>query len=280
MFARSFGWRTASALGAAAAVLALAVPASASTGTTEISPEQAGYTATGAQFRSVTASVFLRNPAQYAGEVASFGDSVQLWSSGLVAVLGATASTSGSEYVPYVKIFDASSHQLVASDPAASWCDEDDNCLPAIGTFAAGDTVLFTVTYDPKAGFLNFSAIDRTYPDWGLVAGYTTGPGESFTQARIGTEFGPDPWTAPSSYKPPVNPAKIAVYTGVQLTSSSGHTATLSSWWVHHKLLANTGQQSGSDWVAVPTSLSSGGASFQTWFVPRSEQGLDQPVRP
>ena len=81
----SMRWRVASALltagVAAAAVLALAVPAGASTGATEISPEQAGYTATGAQFQGVDADVYLRNPAQYAGEVANFGHSVQLWSS-------------------------------------------------------------------------------------------------------------------------------------------------------------------------------------------------------
>jgi len=66
----SLRWRAPSALiaagAAAAAVLALTVPAGAVTGTAEISPEQAGYTATGAQFSYVAASVYLRNPAQYA----------------------------------------------------------------------------------------------------------------------------------------------------------------------------------------------------------------------
>ena len=35
---------------------------------------------------------------------------------------------------------------------------------------------------------------------------------------------------------------------------------------------ANTGQQSGSDWVAVPHNLITGGHDFQTWFVPKSGQ--------
>ena len=74
--------------------------AGASTGTAEISPEQAGYTATGAQFKYVDGLVYLRNPGQYASEVASFGDSVQLWSAGLVVTLGVTASTSGSGLHP------------------------------------------------------------------------------------------------------------------------------------------------------------------------------------
>jgi hypothetical protein len=81
---------------AAVAVLGLAVPAGASTGTSEISPEQVGYTATGAQFKGVNAAVFLRQPQQYAGQVASYGHSVQLWSSSLVVTVGLTASTSSS----------------------------------------------------------------------------------------------------------------------------------------------------------------------------------------
>jgi hypothetical protein len=59
----------------------------------------------------------------------------------------------------------------------------------------------------------------------------------------------------------------------VDLTGYSGHTASLSSWWVHHQLLANTGQQSGRDRVASPGGLHAGGASFQTAFVPQSAQG-------
>jgi hypothetical protein len=47
----------------------------------------------------------LRQPGQYAGQVASFGHSVQLWSSGLVVTLGVTASTSGGGfYTTYATI--------------------------------------------------------------------------------------------------------------------------------------------------------------------------------
>jgi hypothetical protein len=73
---------------------------------------------------------------------------------------------------------------------------------------------------------------------------------------------------------------RIATYNHVDLTSYSGHEATLWSWWVHHKLLASTGQQSGRDWAAVPTGLSNGGASFPTWLVPQSAQGSAQPLLP
>lgn len=112
----------------------------------------------------ISARVFLRQPTQYASEVASFGHSVQLWTSGLVVTIGVTASTSSSA--------------------------------------------------------------------------------------------------------------------NVALTTHSGHRTTLWSWWVPHQLVANTGQQSGSDWVAVPAGLSSGGASFQTFFVPQSAQSSPRQSRP
>jgi hypothetical protein len=278
----SLRWRAASVLitagAAAAAVLGLAVPAGASTGTAQISPEQAGYTATGAQFKNVHTAVYLRQPSFYAGQVASFGHSVQLWSSGLVATVGLRASTSGSGYTPYAEVFDRSGHQLLASDPGAQWCDEDSfGCITTIGTFGSDEYVDIEISYDPARGFVHFGASDL-YGKLYMLASYQVGTGVSFTQARVGTEFGSTPWDASYSYTPPAQYTKIAAYGNVGLTTYSGHTSTLWSWWTHHKLLANTGQQSGSDWVAIPTDLTSGGASFQTWFVPQSAQSPNQPV--
>ena len=54
----------------------------------------------------------------------------------------------------------------------------------------------------------------------------------------------------------------MATYNSLSLTSYSGHTASLWSWWVHHKLFA---VKPGSDWVAAPTNLYNGGMSFRTW---------------
>jgi hypothetical protein len=103
---------------------------------------------------------------------------------------------------------------------------------------------------------------------------------QAFSQARVGTDFGSSPWDASYAHTPPARSLKVAVYTDVNLTSYSGHTASLWSWWVHRKLLANTGQQSGSDWVAVPSGLANGGSSFQTFFVPQSAQSSRQPAAP
>lgn len=127
------------------------------------------------------------------------------------------------------------------------------------------------------------------------VAGASTGPAEispeqagytvtglSFTQARIGTDFGTSPWDGSYSHAPPAKSVKVAAFSNATLITYSGHTSSLVSWWVHHPLLANTGQQSDSDWVAVPTGLSSSGSgsNFSTYFVPQSGQGPNQPARP
>ncbi len=260
-------WRAASALiavgAAVAAVLAMAVPAGASTGTTEISAEQAGYTATGAQFRNVTASVFLRNPEQYASEAGSYSHSVQLWSSDLVLVLGVSSSTSSTAgFVPAAIVYNRSTHAVIANTPGTA-------------NFPAGDTVTERIHYNTTSGVTTFTASD---PAGASFTATYTAAGQSFGQARIGTEFGTDPWTAPVSYVPPANFTKIAVYNDVRLTTYSGHNSTLDSWWVHHQLLANTEAQSGSDWVAIPSNLYNSGASFQTAFVPASAQGPNQPV--
>lgn len=185
---------------AAVAVLAPAVPAVASSGPRYASAEQAGYAATGAQFRDVQASVYLRNPVQYAGEAGQYSDSVQLWSAHWVAVAGLSASTSGPGYTPYAEVFDTSSHQLVVSDPDAWWCIDFDQCGSTIGSYSTGDNVMLSVDYAPDTGHLTFVA-DDTGPDGfdtgHLLASYTINTGESFSQARAG------PSSAPTRGPPP-----------------------------------------------------------------------------
>jgi hypothetical protein len=276
MSVRSMRWRAAPALitaGVAAAMLVLAGPAGAVTGTAEISPEQAGYTATGAQFKTVTASVYLRQPGQYSGEVASFSHSVQLWSSGLVVTLEAQATAAG--YLAYTHIYDRSTHAEIPF-PAGQWCNPSGGCGPDPVPWPFGSTLTLRISYSPADGHLIMTENDSGSRF--IASGAATE--QSFTEARVGTEFGSSPWDGSYSYTPPAQYTKVAAYTGVALTSYSGHTATLWSWWTHHKLLANTEQQSGSDWVAIPTDLTNGGANFQTWFVPQSAQGRVQPTLP
>jgi hypothetical protein len=261
----------------AAAVLAGPGVAGASTGTAEISPEQAGYTATGAQFKHVDAVVYLRNPGQYASEVARFGDSVQLWSASLVVTLGVTASTSGPGYTQYATVYDRSTHAVIASNPNAEFCDSNQNeCNLPPRPFDAGTQLSLSIEYSPADGSLQMIEVSSGFS---FVSSYTA-TGQSFTQARIGTDFGSSPWDRSYSHTPPADQVKVAAYSSAHLITYSGHTSSLWSWWVHHPLLANTGQQPGSGWVAVPTRLSSFGSSFSTYFVPRSGPGPNPPGRP
>jgi hypothetical protein len=262
----------------ATVVLAGSGVAGASTGPAEISPEQAGYTATGAQFDLVDALVYLRKPGQYASEVASVADSVQLWSAGLVVTFGVRASTSGSGYTQYATIYDRRTHTVIASNPNAEFCDEnEDVCNLPPRPFDPGTELGMLIKYSPADGSLQMTEVFSG--GFSFVSSYTV-TGQSFTQARIGTEFGTSPWDGSYSHTPPARPVKVAAFSNAQLFTYSGHTSSLWSWWVHHPLLANTGQQSGSDWAAVPGSLSSFGSSFSTYFVPQSGQSRSQPVRP
>jgi len=264
-----------------AASLTMAGMASASTGTAQISPEEAGYSATGAQFKDVSASVYLRNPEQYAGVVAGYGHSVQLWSAGQVMVLGVSDTTAAGSaaagFSPAVAVFDRSTHSLVASSTGgtigAQWCPAGGACQPATsgGSFPTGTTVTERAHYNAAAGEVNFTATDTAGDRF--TATCPVGSGQSFTQARIGTEFGTDPWTAPA-FTPPANWAKVGVFDNARLVTYSGHAGTLTSWWVTHALEANTEAQSVTgDWVSVPSNLASNGASFATFFVPVSGQG-------
>ncbi len=273
-------------LAAAASLAALvppvvSVPAGAQPATTASYPAWSTatrYTASGARFRHISASVYLRNPTQYAGEVASFGHSVQLWSSGLVITAGLTASTAGSAYTPYATVYDRSTHQVIAANPNAQYCEPSGDCSFDPRTFSSGSGWTLTINYLPEEGEVAmFEFADHHL--YAFTSSYAL-TAQSFSQARVGTEFGSSPWDASYPHMTPASSVRIATYHHVDLTSNSGHEATLWSWWVHHKLLANTGQQSGSDWVAVPADLSNGGASFQTWFVPQSAQGPAQPVLP
>lgn len=266
----SLRWRLALVVvvAAAAAVVALAVPAGASTGSGWISPEQAGYVATGARFRDIHAHVYLRNLTQYAGMARSFGHSVQLWSSSVVVTVGVKASTSGKSYAPYATIYDRSTHQVIASNPNADRCVPYE-CHPGTGApFPVGRDLYLVISY--LAGGEVGMAVGIPIPGSGgytidVGFSYLVGP-QSFTQARVGTEFGSSPWDASYKYTPPAISVKVAAYNNVKLTTYSGRESGLRSWWVHHKLLANTGQER----VAVPHSLYKGGASFQTWFVPEA----------
>lgn len=257
---------------AAAAVLALAAPAGAVTGATQTSREQAGFIATGTQFKAVRADIYLRDPRPYADMVARYGHSIQLWSPDRVVSLNFTASTSGEYFTPSVTIYSRSTHQVIASNPNAQHrYYRDPTWYPGVGGpwhfDHPGYWTSLSIGYSPATGHLKMTVEPGPSLQAEIRWSYDLS-GQSFTQARIGTEFGRSPFDASYSYTPPVSSVAIARYSHVGLTSYSGHTATLqSSWWVSNKMIA---KPSGRAQVAGPGNRYDGGATFRTFFTPKS----------
>ena len=169
--------------------------------------------ATGAQFKTITAHVYLRNPAQYAGMAASYGHSVQLWSSGLVVTVGVTASTSGTAYTPYATIYDRTTRQVIASNPNVHWCDSRDKCGENIGDpFPAGTDLFLEIEYHHFSPTNSSVAMEAFFaPPHSRYYTHRVhfGSGvsqQSLTQARVGTDFGRSPWDASYPTRRPLRP--------------------------------------------------------------------------
>jgi len=257
---------------AAAAVLARAVPAGGSTGARQTSPEQAGYTANHAQFKEIDGNIYLRDPRPYAGMVARYGHNIQLWSADRVVSLNLHRQHLRRVLHSLGHHLQRTTHQVIASDPNAEHRGyRVEEWSPGVGGTWHWDNPNYwtslSISYSPATGHLKMTV--EPGPDLqGEIRWSYNLPRQSFTKARIGTNFGTSPWDTAYTYAPPAKPVKSAVYTGIRLTSYSGHKDDLSSWWMHHKLLALADR----NLVAFPDNLAGGGASFHTWFAPKSAQ--------
>jgi hypothetical protein len=272
--------RAASLAGAAAlAVTGLVGMASAATGASTATGartvttaaavptvEQAGYTATGAQFQSVQTSVYLRKPAQYASEISGYGLSVQLWSASRLLILGVSDTTASSPFSPAVAVFNPATKALICSTAGsgAQQCPGTPvNWTNGSVSYPAGHTVTLQASYSKSLGTVHFVVRDVTAA---TSSGFTydVGTGVSFNQARAGAEFGATPWSAPA-YNPPSSAVKLAAFTGSQLITYSGHQGTLVSWWETSPVIM-TGP--GSVVEAAPGALDSTGANFSVYLEP------------
>lgn len=218
----------------------------------------AGYVATGAQFRRVTETAYLRNPAQYASITDGIGFGVTLQSAAWQIDIGVSdTTTSGTIYSPGVDEYQNGTLKPGAPDYAAQWCPAGGACQPAAdgGGFAVGDTVTETVTYSQSSGVVNYSAHDAA---GNLFTGQFRVGAVSFTQADVGAGFG--------SFTAPPSAAKLVAFSKVALTTYSGKTTGLSSWWSHAKELATSDGTSTGAVQAAPTDLGTGGSSFSVNF--------------
>lgn len=253
--------------------LAAALPAGAVTGPTVASVQQAGFAATGAQFRYVQSSFMLPNAANFVSEIGGFGLSVHLWSAHSVVVLGVSNSTVDGNYNAAVAVFNPVTKTTVCSTAgsgtglcAGTPTDWTDGSV----SFAPGDFLTEAVFYNRAAGTTTFSVTDESS---GQSLAYTrhAGTGISWNQARVGAEFGCTPWAGcpgPVPYTAPANSTRLASFSGIRLTTYSGHRSGLSSWWTHSKIeWTRNGLLSGAV-NAKATNLSSSGTVFSVNLQP------------
>jgi hypothetical protein len=97
---------------------------------------------------------------------------------------------------------------VIASNPNPQhWFGVPEHIYPGLGPpLPFNKWGILTLSYDPATGGLRMRASYATVADedFTVDCSYTVSP-QSFTQARVGTEFGSSQWDATYSHTPPAN---------------------------------------------------------------------------
>jgi hypothetical protein len=237
----------------------------AAAGANAYTPEEAGYTVSGGRFRFVAGNTVLPDASKFAANVGSFGDSVQLVSSGFYAVLGISTCTTTTcaaggtpatdAYNGAFAVFNPSTHALIASNGAS----------PAM---AVGDAVSLALFYSVSQGNLQYTITDTT-AHTSFSGVYHTGAGLSFGSPRVGTEFAADPFSQPPAYNAPVAATGIAAFTGVTFTNYASQRGSITgTHWTSHKLIWTRNGLSTGAVNAMPSSPGSSGTAFSNSLEP------------
>jgi hypothetical protein len=247
--------RLAVALGAAAAaVTMLAGNAAASTGPAYFSPDQAGYTATGAYFKVVEVNAWLPDASRFSRELGRLGFSLEMLTPARVMDLSVYACTDASckpggrpvtnRYRLAFKVYNRSTHALICSTAAAS-CPG----VPRSWNNAR-------LSPGRQAGLLLF---------------YDPGNGD-VEAARIGVELGSTPWST-IPFRAPARETRLAS-SGVpagppyeaEFATYKEHTSCLNSWWTRHQLEMTSSGRPGPAVEARPQGLSNLGCDFGVYL--------------
>ena len=228
-------------IAALASVAFVAGTAGASTGAATATKEQAGYQVTGAQFAGIHGTVYLRNASQYAGSIAGLGQSVQLWGGGKVYVFGISNSTVSGPWSPAFAVFDSTTHALLCSTANATCPDVPASWTSGTANVATGQYIRISAFYSKATGQINVTVAPASS---GLTTSYSyhAGTGISFKEARIGTEFGADPWSAPA-FTAPASRLKTASFASAGIVNYLGKSHPLTGYWLTSPL-AMTGSGS------------------------------------
>ena len=159
--------------------------------------------------------------------VGALGQSVQLWGGGRVYVLGVSdTSTKSTAWSPAVAVFNNATHALVDTGSFGT------------ASYPVGHTVHESIYYNMTTGDLSFTVQDITSSMAATSNTFTmnVGTGVNFTQARIGTEFGDTPWSAPA-FTAPASRQKTATFFNGALTNYVGHRYGLTGYWANTPLV-------------------------------------------
>lgn len=242
----------AAVLSAGFGLTALAGPASASTGPQGYTQDSSGYRVSQARFRYVQDTAYLRPLSKFSG----IDDGVS-WETHLVGT-----DTSNSRMV--------SADINIGGDPQTDssyhpWADVNGQAITLQGDteFAAGQSVTESIYYSKASGVVSVNAYDANGDS--AFGQARVGSSVSFTNSRIYGGFDPG-----SSFTAPSSPVTLARFTGVRLTTYSGHHGTIASWYSHSKVLATSDGTSAGTIRAAPSGLSNSGSSFSVFFEPAS----------
>ena len=227
---------------------ALAGSASASAGPRAYTQDSSGYSVTHAQFRYVQDTVYLRSPSSFA----AVDDGVS-WETHLFGTRGgqkvsADINIGGSPT-------DSSYHP---------WADVNGHAITLQGdtNFSAGQSVTESIYYNKANGVVSVNVFDA---NGDAAFGQSHVGVVSFNNPRIFGGF-----DAGSSFVAPSSPVTLARFTGVKLTTYSGHRGTIASWYSHNKVLATSDGTPNGTVRAAPSGLSHSGSSFTVRFEPAS----------
>jgi hypothetical protein len=229
---------------------------SAATVRTAYSVEEAGYQASGSgrRFRYARATVRLPDSATspYArGESIS----LQLRSANETVALRISAASGATAWQAAVGV-ERRSGQGGCQAKSGCFTHGNDHSPP----FRTGDSVSFNLYYNNGSGTLYYTATDSTLGQ--AFVGWFPDPAEQFSSARIGVEFGPNPWTSGTGYAPPATAQRLAGLTGVRFTAYNGARGAIggAKWATTRIVTTTTGTARGTR-VAAPSVPSANGST-------------------
>ena len=229
-----------------AATLATAMltfPAGASTtgGPNVYSPVEAGYTGTGTNFRSASATFTLPDPTSLASYVKRVEFVSELWSPTRITVLGLYAATNSTTYHPEAVVYNTKTHaRICASWSTTKPCPGGTAAPWKSATFPAGDSITLTNMFARASGTGHFTLTDHTASTT-LSYAWTKAGTAYLNQVRIGAEFGCSPWTACGGgknpfYKHPASPVQVVNFSNCVIQTSAGKSSGFFGAFTYHKL--------------------------------------------